>query len=84
MGRSLSKFSNKNSIIEPARNVTEQRTMIEAEPVSTQLSDENQTSLPSSREFHTNDTSTYWLPKDDEEQLRLAGVSSYCRNMLTL
>lgn len=26
------------------------------------------------RDFHENETSTYWLPKDEEEQLRLTGV----------
>jgi hypothetical protein len=32
------------------------------------------TTIPSQREFHQVQQSTYWLPKDDEEQLRLTGV----------
>lgn len=28
----------------------------------------------SDREFHDIETSSYWLPKDDEEQMRLTGV----------
>ncbi|KAG1047408.1 hypothetical protein G6F46_007903 [Rhizopus delemar] len=31
------------------------------------------TTIESGREFHTEETSTYWLPKDDEEQQRLTG-----------
>jgi hypothetical protein len=82
MGHSLSKFGKKNTVTEPAGTAAEQKiqkTMTEAMPVST----ENQTSLQSNRDFHTNETSTYWLPKDDEEQLRIAGVSSYCSDILT-
>lgn len=30
----------------------------------------------SDRDFHESETSTYWLPKDEEEQLRLTGVST--------
>lgn len=28
------------------------------------------------REYHNDKTSTYWLPKDDEEQMRLTGVKT--------
>lgn len=35
----------------------------------------NNTVISSGREFHQDETSTYWLPKDEEEQLRLTGVS---------
>lgn len=40
----------------------------------------------SERDFHDDETSTYWLPKDEEEQLRLTGVSSeyYKYNMSAL
>lgn len=27
------------------------------------------------RTFHTDESATYWLPKDEDEQFRLAGVS---------
>jgi hypothetical protein len=37
----------------------------------------NATTLQSNREFHSEGTSTYWLPKDDEEQDRLTGVSFF-------
>lgn len=30
--------------------------------------------IPTQREFHQIEASTYWLPKDDEEQMRLTGV----------
>ncbi|ORE02889.1 S-adenosyl-L-methionine-dependent methyltransferase [Rhizopus microsporus var. microsporus] len=33
----------------------------------------NLTALGLSREFHNEESSTYWLPKDDEEQMRLTG-----------
>ena len=29
------------------------------------------------REFHKEESSTYWLPKDEEEQMRLTGVRVY-------
>ena len=50
---------------------------------STAMSESRQTScvsrsdhitIPTQREFHQIETSTYWLPKDDEEQMRLTGV----------
>jgi hypothetical protein len=31
--------------------------------------------LHSNRDFHKEETSTYWLPKDQEEQYRLTGVT---------
>ncbi|ORE11545.1 S-adenosyl-L-methionine-dependent methyltransferase [Rhizopus microsporus var. microsporus] len=33
----------------------------------------NQNIIGTEREFHNEETSTYWLPKDDEEQKRLTG-----------
>lgn len=35
------------------------------------------TAINTDREFHNEESSTYWLPKDDEEQKRLTGVSSF-------
>lgn len=32
------------------------------------------TTININREFHNDETSAYWLPKDDEEQRRLTGV----------
>jgi hypothetical protein len=29
------------------------------------------------RKYHNVEDSTYWLPKDEDEQLRLTGVSSF-------
>jgi hypothetical protein len=83
MGHILSKSSDKTIVVtEPTKEVTEP---VKEKPEqmskgitmadSTQIFD-NQTSILSDREFHTNKDSTYWLPKDDEEQLRLAGVST--------
>jgi hypothetical protein len=37
----------------------------------------NQNVIGTEREFHNEETSTYWLPKDDEEQKRLAGVYKF-------
>lgn len=34
----------------------------------------NLTFIPE-RDFHTDKNSSYWLPKDEEEQMRLTGVS---------
>lgn len=34
----------------------------------------NLTNLNTKREFHNKKQTTYWLPKDDEEQRRLTGV----------
>jgi hypothetical protein len=34
------------------------------------------TVLDTKREFHNDEASAYWLPKDDEEQMRLTGVRS--------
>lgn len=36
----------------------------------------NLTTPDTKREFHNDETSTYWLPKDDEEQMRLTGVQT--------
>jgi hypothetical protein len=45
------------------------------------------TAINTDREFHSEESSTYWLPKDDEEQKRLTGVSGFhnikCRKQLT-
>ncbi|CAO3686224.1 unnamed protein product [Rhizopus stolonifer] len=42
--------------------------------MSTELSSsEKHTTINLKREFHNEETSTYWLPKDDEEQKRLTG-----------
>ncbi|CEG66993.1 hypothetical protein RMATCC62417_03479 [Rhizopus microsporus] len=35
------------------------------------ISETEHTSMDISREFHSEDKSTYWLPKDEEEQKRL-------------
>lgn len=32
------------------------------------------TVLNTKREFHDDETSAYWLPKDDDEQMRLTAV----------
>lgn len=47
------------------------------EPISTTglTGSVNQTAININREFHTEESSTYWLPKDDDEQKRLVGVS---------
>lgn len=37
---------------------------------------ETTTAFNTKREFHNDETSTYWLPKDDEEQMRLTGVQT--------
>jgi hypothetical protein len=37
---------------------------------------DNTTAIDTKREFHNEESSTYWLPKDDEEQMRLTGVKA--------
>lgn len=44
----------------------------------TKVDDSKKTDIPTKREFHQVETSTYWLPKDEDEQLRLTGVSCVC------
>ncbi|CAO3697204.1 hypothetical protein CU097_002455 [Rhizopus azygosporus] len=39
----------------------------------TKIDDSKKTDIPTKREFHQVETSTYWLPKDEDEQLRLTG-----------
>ncbi|CEG75936.1 hypothetical protein RMATCC62417_10907 [Rhizopus microsporus] len=42
---------------------------------------DNTTAINTKREFHNEESSTYWLPKGDEEQMRLTG-SPYGGNVL--
>lgn len=35
----------------------------------------NHTTINTKREFHSEETSSYWLPKDEEEQQRLTAIS---------
>lgn len=67
---------------------SKQRKVIQASIVDHSMAETDQTSfhtsehstdtekitLPKEREFHHVKTSTYWLPKDDEERMRLTGV----------
>lgn len=46
----------------------------EGAPVTDTITATNPTALGLSREFHNEESSTYWLPKDEEEQMRLTGV----------
>ncbi|RCH87832.1 hypothetical protein CU097_003627 [Rhizopus azygosporus] len=41
----------------------------------------NPMALGLSREFHNEESSTYWLPKDDEEQMRLTGQHCAIKNL---
>lgn len=72
MGRTLSKLCVKKVRVPVTEPSPEKMTDMESVP--TQF-DENQTTLQPNRDFHTNECSSYWLPKDEEEQLRLTGVS---------
>jgi hypothetical protein len=38
----------------------------------------NHTTININREFHDEEISTYWLPKDEDEQQRLIGVGKSC------
>jgi hypothetical protein len=38
--------------------------------------------LPTKREFHQIESSTYWLPKDDDEQMRLTGVKKSVKHLI--
>lgn len=59
----------KKPVAKPTKETMNDTTYLE------ERSSNNQTSLQSKRDFHAEETSTYWLPKDDEEQKRLTGVS---------
>lgn len=37
----------------------------------------NYSTINANREFHNEESSTYWLPKDEHEQKRLTGVNIY-------
>lgn len=51
--------------------------MLDTTATSQQEYSTTDTIRSSDRNFHEVETSTYWLPKDEEEQLRLTGVSIY-------
>lgn len=61
-----------------AEQAYNERRMPSAEELSTTLNPSvgpNQITVDIRREFHNEETSTYWLPKDEDEQKRLTGVS---------
>ncbi|EIE79695.1 hypothetical protein RO3G_04400 [Rhizopus delemar RA 99-880] len=37
----------------------------------------NHTTINTNREFHNEETSSYWLPKDEEEQQKLTAISKH-------
>ncbi|KAG0736642.1 hypothetical protein G6F23_010828 [Rhizopus arrhizus] len=59
-----------------AEQAYNERSMPSAEELSTTLNPSvgpNQITVDIRREFHNEETSTYWLPKDEDEQKRLTG-----------
>lgn len=71
-------FSTHKILAKPESNMTDSAatdTAVTANTPTDGLTGEHVSSLQSKRDFHTHQTSTYWLPKDDEEQHRLTGVS---------
>ncbi|KAG0169791.1 hypothetical protein DFQ30_003228 [Apophysomyces sp. BC1015] len=76
MGINLSRRKNKEPIaqlssIQGLREDTSSSLMTSAELISTDLTD--MTQVLTQREYHQQDSSSYWLPKDEEEQRRLTG-----------
>lgn len=58
--------------------------MIGTRQTETNESNSKDITLNSKREFHQVQTSTYWLPKDEDEQFRLMAVSySYINTTIT-
>lgn len=55
--------------------------MTETKQSETNESNSKDITLNSKREFHQVQTSTYWLPKDEEEQFRLMAVSYLYTNI---
>lgn len=59
---------------EQQQKVFDRAAMAETEQSSMDDSTNNITIPTTKREFHNVQTSTYWLPKDDSEQMRLSAV----------
>lgn len=59
---------------EQQQEVFDKAAMAETEQSSMDDSTNNITIPTTKREFHDVQTSTYWLPKDDSEQMRLSAV----------
>jgi hypothetical protein len=75
MGQPLTKFytNTTNNKIEKKKSAPKMTDFTTTAAITTE---KHVSSLQSKRDFHTNQASTYWLPKDEEEQHRLTGVSS--------
>ena len=51
--------------------------MASTQEVTTAVDPINHTTINTNREFHNEESATYWLPKDEDEQKRLTGVSEH-------
>ncbi|KAI9279882.1 S-adenosyl-L-methionine-dependent methyltransferase [Sporodiniella umbellata] len=83
MGNCVSfiKSSGHESLIE-SENITE-FTSMETDTLTTELHTAiNPESLATKREFHSEETSTYWLPKDKDEHERLTGQHFIYKELL--
>ncbi|CAO3694491.1 unnamed protein product [Rhizopus stolonifer] len=72
MGNKLTKDDNSGTESKQSSNSNEAMTKQILSELKTKTTMKD-TMIESGREFHTEETSTYWLPKDDEEQQRLTG-----------
>lgn len=54
------------------------KNLASTQPETTIVQSINYTTINTNREFHNEEKSTYWLPKDEDEQKRLTGVSRIC------
>lgn len=73
MGQPLTKFYKNTEKKDPAPKMIDSIANTDTAAITTEA---HVSSLQSKRDFHTHQASTYWLPKDEEEQHRLTGVSS--------
>ncbi|KAF1800584.1 S-adenosyl-L-methionine-dependent methyltransferase [Mucor lusitanicus] len=71
MGQVFAKLFSIKTVQKPEPKMTDSAATDTAVTAATTV--EHVSSLQTKRDFHTHETSTYWLPKDDEEQHRLTG-----------
>lgn len=53
------------------------KSMASAQEITTAVDPTNHTTINTNREFHNEESATYWLPKDEDEQKRLTGVNEH-------
>ncbi|KAG1043129.1 hypothetical protein G6F43_011733 [Rhizopus delemar] len=57
------------------------KSMASAQEITTAVDPTNHTTINTNREFHNEESATYWLPKDEDEQKRLTGQHFGCKEL---